>query len=260
MQVVSANTPPEKTNFVWGENGEKVSQIPNEKDKSYPYLGIKLHYKMKWDETITSNTQKAHTAHNSCDKMYKDGFIDPDIKMLFFRMKEISSNKYAIELIKHTQNDISECDKYEMKHLKKALNLKQSNHNSLIRLMTGEYDYETIKTTRTINLLRKLRKQPIEKLPPQIIKNWETNKKTSQTNCGQIWTKHRSDILNLTKQETKTKHFENTQRKLREKLKNTKKLHISVRNYVPAKNFKKDPIIGKITSNELSTWINIINE
>ena len=66
------------------------------------------------------------------------------------------------------KKECEECDKTQMKNLKCALNLRRSNHNTLIRLMTAEYRFQTIKTVRTLNLIRKLRKQPDEKLPPEI--------------------------------------------------------------------------------------------
>ena len=178
MQIVENDSDLCKTNFTWGPNGDTMGQIPNDKENSYPYLGIKLHYQLKWDDTITKNEQKTRQAHAECLNAYKDLFLDPDIKLMFFRMKEVSSNKYAIELVSHTKKECEECDKTQMKNLKCALNLRRSNHNTLIRLMTAEYRFQTIKTVRTLNLIRKLRKQPDEKLPPEIINHWDqTNTK-----------------------------------------------------------------------------------
>ena len=140
-----------------------------------------------------------------------------------------------------------------MKNLKCALNLSRSNHNTLIRLMTAEYRFQTIKTVRTLNLIRKLRKQPDEKLPPEIINHWDQTNTKYETNCKKMWNQHQNDIIQLTDSQTKNKHFKIEQNELLQDLKNTKTLHTAVRNYKPVKNFKADPIIKSLSSDQFRT-------
>ena len=125
--------------------------------------------------------------------------------------------------------------------------------------MTAEYRYHAIKTVRTLNLIRKLRKQPVENLPPQIIQNWRHMKGKYETNCQKMWNLHKNDVIQLTDSQTKHKHLKIEQNKLLQNLKDTKKLHIAVQHYKPAKNFKPDPIIKSLTSDQFRTWINLIN-
>ena len=74
-----------------------------------------------------------------------------------------------------------------------------------------------------------------------------------------MWNQHRNDIIQLTDSQTKNKHFKIEQTELLRDLKNTKTLHTAVRNYKPVKNFKADPIIKSLSSDQLRTWINLIN-
>ena len=119
--------------------------------------------------------------------------------------------------------------------------------------MTAEYRFQAIKTVRTLNLIRKLRKQPDEKLPPEIIKNWDQMNTKCETNCKKMWNQHKNDIIQLTDSQTKNKHFKIEQNELIRDLKNTETLHAAVQNYKPVKNFKTDPIIKTLSSDQFRT-------
>ena len=74
-----------------------------------------------------------------------------------------------------------------------------------------------------------------------------------------MWKLHEDDVIFLTDTQTKHKHLKIEQNKLVKELQNIKNLHTAVQNYIPAKNFKPDPIIKSLTSDQLRTWINLIN-
>ena len=67
-----------------------------------------------------------------------------------------------------------------------------------------------------------------------------------------MWNQHKNDII-LTDIKTKNKHFQTEQNELLLKLKNTKTLHEAVRYYKRVKNFKADPIIESLTSDQFRT-------
>ena len=64
MQIVENDSDLCDTNFTWGPNGDVMGQIPNDKQKTYPYLGIHLHYQLKWKDNIVKNKQKTRTNKN----------------------------------------------------------------------------------------------------------------------------------------------------------------------------------------------------
>ena len=68
-----------------------------------------------------------------------------------------------------------------------------------------------------------------------------------------MWNQHKNNINQLTDSQTKNKHFKIEQTELLHNLKNTETLHEAVQCYKPVKNFKADPIIKLLSSDQFRT-------
>ncbi len=198
-----------------------------------------------------------------CKSLYQDMYTPLNAKLMIYKSKEEAIDKYGIEICDFSKKQMDEIDKLQMKHIKGVMKCHESNRNSLLRIMLGVHKYNFVRKQRTINLIRKLRGQAMDRGPRKLILNWEESQNTDnnmkKSNCRRTWEENRTEIEEATKGETKENWFKQERAELYGRLASSKKLPTAVRNYTGMKNYDTDPIINVLSSKEFSTWINAID-
>ena len=288
--------------FTWGEGGSELPFVScddencrkclhtdtcidkkckqcKKHDRFYKYLGMKYEPHLNWDLQYKKLIKSRASAYNECLELYKDVYTPPELKLAIYKSKEESVDKYGCEVTSISDTQKTNLDMMQMKHLKNVLMCHPSSRNSVLRLMTGVYTYETIRIMRTIGLLKKINKQPSHRGPLKLMRNWEdlyatwlpnedgtrtiidvnvTNDKFGRTNCRRVWTDHWEDIYNMSSSAVKRKWCEQERIALESKLTDDTDLPQGTRDYTPGK-YKTDPLIEHLSSIKLSQFLNLVN-
>ena len=244
--------------FNWGEKGPELPNVTK-----YKYLGMKLDTDLNWIEHFKKANEKFWLAMNKCKTTFEEPFLDVQVKLDMKRAVVDPVHTFRFDLIHMLKKQKNETNVRQMKALKKALTIETQNHNSLLRLMFGEVDVDTLQTISGINLLRKNWKMKSYCTPNMILNGWESKtlrKGKYKSQLRDVWEKHKHDVMNLKKQATKSKWSKVCYDKLVVKLKATTKLPVYVTRYVRQKKWKRcDPIVNVLTSVNLSRWLNLCN-
>ena len=248
-------------------------------DKFYKYLGLKFEPHMNWDLQYEKLVKSRNATFNECKPLYADIYTPPEAKLVIFKAKEESTDKYGCEVSTISEQQKGTLNVLQMKHLKDVLLCHPNSKNSLLRLMTGVQKYETIRIIRTIGLLQKLKSQDTHRGPRKLIQNWEdkyaewiddaiegkpqikvnvTDDNFGSTNCRKVWRDHWDDIYYMTKRNVRRKWTDIENESLYDKMKDNKTLMTATKAY---KQHRKgtDPIIENLSGIELSQFLNIVN-